>query len=247
MRFYSVTILAGISFLACGGCTTQDQRAGDGADYSRYVLSLYNDPGDFGHGRRTVEFPVNMAIAQVGQVAPEPGVVDELRKASDVFRRVEPIPAPVDGVDVAHCDPNSSEGRQPIRKLQALARDMGMDYVLVYGATVETHERATGLALADLTIVGAYVVPSREIAGTARASAALVDVRTGRVVLSSGAQATNGVNFASAASAAGDSDRVRQTLQQEAFSKLAKQIVDEARRRNGALTTTPAGADAPAH
>lgn len=245
MRFNSIAILTGISLLTCGGCAVPTQRAGDGADYSRYVLSLYNDPGDFGRGGRTLEFPIKAAVAQIGEVAPEPQVVDRLRKASDVFRRVEAIPAPAESGYAARSDPNSPDARQPIRKLQALARDMGLDYVLVYGATVDSQERTTELAVADLTIVGAYVVPSREVAATARASAALIDVRTGRVVLSAGAQASDS-SLASAASAGGDSDRLRQQLQHKAFDQLAQQVVEEAQRRNGAIPAIPASADAPA-
>lgn len=227
---------------AAGGCAVGPaQHTGDGTDYSKYVLALYNDPGNDSMGHRTVEFPISVAVAQIGQVAPDPAMLTVLRDGHDVFRRVEPIPAPIDGAEAARCDPNTPEGRQPIRKLQALARDMGLDYVLVCGATVDTHGRNTGASIVDLTIVGAYVIPSREIAGSARASAALVDVRTGRVVMSSAAE-SRASTVASAASFDGDSDRLGQKLEQSAYASLAKQVVDEAERRNGATRPSKKGA-----
>ncbi len=241
MKCKALLLAVGTFAIAAGGCAGgPSQRTGSGNDYSKYVLALYNDPGDYSMGRRTVEFPISMAVAQIGEVAPDSAMVTRLREGKDVFRRIEPIPAPMDGVEAAHCDPNTPEGRQPIRKLQSLARDMGLDYVLVCGGTVDTHGRATEASIADLTLVGAYVIPSREIAGHARASAALVDVRTGSVVMSSAAE-SRASTLASAASADGDADRLSQKLEQNAYASLAKQVVDEAQRRNGMVRPAKKG------
>ncbi len=241
MKCKALLLAVGAFAISAGGCAVgPSQRTGAGNDYSKFVLALYNDPGDYSMGRRTVEFPISMAVAQIGEVAPDSAMVTLLRDGHEVFRRIEPIPAPMDGVEAAHCDPNTPEGRQPIRKLQSLAHDMGLDYVLVCGATVDTHGRVTEASIADLTLVGAYVVPSREIAGHARASAALVDVRTGRVVMSSAAESRPArwprrpVPTATPTASVKSSSRAQ-------YASLAKQVVDEAQRRNGVSVPSKKG------
>jgi hypothetical protein len=71
-----------------------------------------------------------------------------------------------------------------IDRLRAYARDLRADYVFIFGGTIDRANTGTALSAADLTIVGGFFVPSRRIQGIARASGALVDVESGRVVLS---------------------------------------------------------------
>lgn len=54
-----------------------------------------------------------------------------------------------------------------------------IDYVLVYETGLTQNDKANGLALADLTIVGMFVLPSRNVEVEASASGLLLDVRNG--------------------------------------------------------------------
>ena len=54
-----------------------------------------------------------------------------------------------------------------------------IDYVLVYETGVTKADKANGLALADLTVVGMFVLPSRDVEVEASASGILLDVRNG--------------------------------------------------------------------
>lgn len=54
-----------------------------------------------------------------------------------------------------------------------------LDYVLVYETGLTRTDKANGLALADLTIVGMFVLPSRDVEVSASASGLLLDVRNG--------------------------------------------------------------------
>lgn len=54
-----------------------------------------------------------------------------------------------------------------------------IDYVLVYETGLTRSDKANGLALADLTIVGMFVLPSRNVEVEASASGILLDVRNG--------------------------------------------------------------------
>ena len=54
-----------------------------------------------------------------------------------------------------------------------------VDAVLIYSVAGSRADNASPLSIADLTIIGAYLVPSRTVKGEATASALLVDVRNG--------------------------------------------------------------------
>lgn len=54
-----------------------------------------------------------------------------------------------------------------------------LDYVLTYEVTQRDSKNSNGLALADLTILGLYVLPSRSMNIDSSASAILLDVRNG--------------------------------------------------------------------
>ena len=118
----------------------------------------------------------------------------------------------------------------PMPRLQRLARDLA-DYLLIYGATIETHTRITPLSALDLTIVGAFAVPSREIHTDARASAALIDVRSGTVVLTAGAEDAQ-TRYASAAATGAEEDKQQTFIDEQSSLKLADQLVAGARQRN---------------
>ena len=197
-------------------------------------MSLYNDPAAT-HGQRTIEFPVNIAAAQVGEPTPQPAMLDKLRNSHEIFGRVEGLPA--EGPDL-----KAEGGRDPIRRLESLAKDQGADYLLVYAATVENHVRVTPLSVFDLTLIGAFLVPSREIESTSRASGALIDVRTGTVVLSSGSVATHYAGT-SAAAAESVSDKLSGIAHDDSLMKLADGLVGAAQRRaaeEAALDASPA-------
>lgn len=67
--------------------------------------------------------------------------------------------------------------------MRNLARQTGADYLFLFGGTIDRATTNTALSLADLTIVGAFIVPSKRVAGEARASGTLVDVQTGQAML----------------------------------------------------------------
>ncbi|MEL6828101.1 MAG: hypothetical protein AAFN91_17775 [Pseudomonadota bacterium] len=54
-----------------------------------------------------------------------------------------------------------------------------LDYVVTYEVGSSREEKANALALADLTIIGMFVLPSRTVEVEATASALMLDVRTG--------------------------------------------------------------------
>lgn len=66
-----------------------------------------------------------------------------------------------------------------IAKIRRGAARQHLDYVLTYEVGSSHQEKANALALADLTIIGMFVLPSRSIDVEATASGLMLDVRTG--------------------------------------------------------------------
>lgn len=69
--------------------------------------------------------------------------------------------------------------RSVIDRVRLGAARQQVDAVLVYTAASQTQDNSSPLSLLDLTIIGAYLVPSRSVGGEATASALLLDVRNG--------------------------------------------------------------------
>lgn len=66
-----------------------------------------------------------------------------------------------------------------INRVQLGAARQHVDAVLVYTVGSQTKDSASVLSVLDLTIISAYLVPSRSIQGDAVATALLLDVRNG--------------------------------------------------------------------
>ncbi|HEX4796942.1 MAG TPA: hypothetical protein VH370_24335 [Humisphaera sp.] len=209
------------------GCTgpATVKHSGQGDEYSHYVSSMYRQPAVV-HVPRTIEFPASLAVAEIGQTTPSPRLLEKLRKAPELFRHVGALPA---DFGPPGTDRNTGD-RDPLPRLVAMARDQGADYLVICGAQVETRTRVTPVSALDLTIIGAFVIPSREIVADARASASMIDVRAGTVVLSLGAQTTD-TRYASAVGVEGDEDRVGQQTHDQSIDKLADQFIAEGKRR----------------
>ena len=236
---------AGCAMTVLLGCGYEARRSGQGTDYAKYVYALYDESCD-----RTAwttsgpRFPVNVAVAEIGELAPPGELIDGLRADTRSFRRVVTIPGISDGDfhfdpyarDTNYSSPNSANlttTRTALRRLERLARDTGMDYLLLVGATVDSRSHPTPASILDLTIVGAYVVPSNDVSGQARASAILIDVRTEQVLMTSSASATD-TTYSPSISDQGTEDHLIRALRDEVYQRLTKQILADARRRASA-------------
>jgi hypothetical protein len=247
--------LAGLVLLATGcvaGAYDHDNRAGQGPDYARQVFSLYDDANGAGAQHPAVlQFPLNIAVAEVGELAPPPVVLEQLRKETSLCHRVEGIPgiangdyitSPYNVRDYPVTSPNGKDNAliaaAAMRRLIRLARDMGMDHLMLFGATVDSDVHATALSGLDLTIIGQFIVPSRDITARARASAVLIDLRTSRIVLSAGTQ-TDDKRAVSAADQGVGEDHLIKQLRDKAFAALGNQMIARCKTPSGALFPSP--------
>lgn len=73
----------------------------------------------------------------------------------------------------------SANARSPVDIIRLGAARQHVDAVLIYEVASSSRGSATPFSVLDLTILGAFLVPSRTAAGQASAYAMLVDVRNG--------------------------------------------------------------------
>ncbi|MEL6678336.1 MAG: hypothetical protein AAFQ51_06480 [Pseudomonadota bacterium] len=116
-------------------------------------------------------------------------------------------------------------GDAVLLRIMEAARRQGMDAVLVYDVTSRVRLDNTALAIADLTLIGAAVLPTRYLEGEGRADAVLLDSRNAYPYLTASAgvrEARYSVSFGSH----GRRDRMRSALALDAVTRLAGKVDD---------------------
>jgi hypothetical protein len=251
----TVYTMVTLSICGChrGGLSPREQ---GNTNYTVYLMSLYDNAnagaaGAAASGPQALRLPARVAVAQIGEVAPPQALIDYLRGQADLFARVEGVPDMASGMELYRGQESTEGVRQrvnhEVQRMQRFARDLGMDYLFLYGGNVDYGTRQGGLSVLDLTIVGAYLVPSRKVEAYARASGALVDLGTGRVAIVSSADARDG-KLASAVTEDDAEQKVLADLREDVVGKLGEQLVADLRAFRGAgggganmMTSVPAG------
>ena len=126
-----------------------------------------------------------IAVGQLGEVAPPLSMLESLRKQRDIYASVQPIPAVIDVA--APPLPNQPgelgsarhQAKEHGERMRRYAAGIGADYLFLCGGTVDRATTDTAYTMANLTIVGAFVMPSQRIQANARASGSLIDVKSG--------------------------------------------------------------------
>jgi rhombotail lipoprotein len=228
-----ISIVLLLSTLAAGCSSGQSRHMVPAQTYPTFIMSLYDDPKPQRSTPPTA--PMRIAVAHVGELVPPQAMLDHLRQNKLMFQRVEGIPAVFD--DYSQTGPLPSTPRQITRervtRLQRMTQDLGLDYLFIYGDTVSNYTRENPLQLLDLTIVGAFVIPSREVRATGKAAGALVDVRTGSVLFIASAD-TEQKKLATNSNEDGETVKVIQNARESLTVRLADQLV--ARTQEVALT-----------
>lgn len=197
------TVLAGTVALAgcaSSGLSTRENLNGGG--YSDYALAMYDAPADGAasptSGQQApanpVAFPARLAVAQLGEVAPPEPMMKALRERDDLYASVQTVPgaasfsnAPIrtgpGPQDWREADIHE-QARQHLNAMRRYSRDIGAQYLFVFGGTADYGTKGTALSAADLTIIGAFIVPGKKTEAQLQASGTLIDVESGRVMLS---------------------------------------------------------------
>ena len=136
--------------------------------------------------------------ADLGSFVPISPLLSEMARRSDGGRDARPV---VDTVRLA-------------------AARQHVDAVLIYAVGGSSEDAGSALSLADLTIIGAYLVPSRSVKGEATASGLLVDVRNGYPYGTVSA-AANADGFVRSVGSAGSARAKLEDAEVDAVGKLA--------------------------
>lgn len=188
--------VAAASVVALSACSTSLQTS-SGAQYlARYDASheiANGTPTDVDADVRriaaiepTLAFPARIGLARIenGRLTALPAdeariwqdLTVELGESYGEFVPVSPLIASMVG------EPRAA-GMGPaaavIANIRRGAARQHLDYVLTYEVGSSRRDKANALALADLTIIGMFVLPSRTIDVEATASGLMLDVRTG--------------------------------------------------------------------
>lgn len=113
--------------------------------------------------------------------------------------------------------------RGVVDRIRVGAARQHVDAVLVYEVSGRATDRGTPLSVLDLTIVGAFLMPTRLVAGQAVASALLVDVRNGYPYGTATTQADVRGMWSNAGSTS-RSEELRQAAATEAVRKLTREV-----------------------
>jgi hypothetical protein len=237
-RIRAAGVAASLSLAALAGCESSglSPREAGSRNFSSSLHALYDVPLPAGESRPAqLTLPTKLAVVQIGEAAPPPAFLDALRAEPGLFTRVEGLSG-ASGV-TAHQGYRAdstitaeSQARRDVERMQQIARDMGMDHLLLVGGTIDQFTKENGLGLLDLTIVGAFVVPSKQVEAEAKASGALVDLDSGRVALVASAGTSKGRLASTATQDAGKVDVLR-AARDEVLEKLAADVIAQCRSR----------------
>ena len=189
--------------------------------------------------REPIVTPARIAVGQLGEVAPPLSMLESLRTQRDVYASVQPIPAVIDiGAPPLPNRPGEmassrNEAKEHGERMRRYAAGIGADYLFLCGGTVDRATTDTAYKLANATIIGAFVMPSERIQATARASGSLIDVRSGRVVLSVSADGHR-EKLAPSVSREGHEIALLEGLRGEVIQELATELTQQIKAQGAA-------------
>ena len=183
-------LLCALGLTLLGGCTTT--QVSSGSDYlaarPEYAAAKGTDLDRAVERAADVEpllrFPARLGLARIsgGRFVPVPPREADawIAFAASHGQYGEFVPiSPLIGELTTVSAGTAAFGNSPIVPIRLAAARQHVDAVLVYAVGGDNHDKASMLSILDLTIVGAYLVPSRRVDGTATASGLLFDVRNG--------------------------------------------------------------------
>ncbi|MEZ5946148.1 MAG: hypothetical protein R3C13_04835 [Hyphomonas sp.] len=183
--------------LALGACQSSVQTS-SGADYlARYDGSYEVAAGACGSDtdaevRRIaaiepdLRFPAKIGVARIGPYGDLVAVpANELEIWGELAEGIGPetgafVPvSPMIAAMVSDSEPGAGSQARTIDHIRKGAARQHIDYVLVYETATKGKDRSNELWLADLTVLGLFVLPTRNVEVEATASGLLIDVRNG--------------------------------------------------------------------
>lgn len=178
------------------GCETASIQTTSGSEYLSRYSAAYTEGGAGPDGvdadvRRIaavepdLRFPARIGLARIekGRLSAVPQgeaetwmeTAQNLGSGYGEFVPVSPLVAEMVSPSRTH----ATQAREAVADIRRGAARQHLDYVLVYEVAANSARESNLLAIADLTLIGAFVLPSRNVKVRSAASAVLLDVRNG--------------------------------------------------------------------
>ncbi|MGA9777774.1 MAG: hypothetical protein WBS33_05840 [Verrucomicrobiia bacterium] len=223
----SVFTLAAIGLVT--GCETgwsSSERAG--ADYSNYILSL--QPGQSHSSAQTLTAPIRLAVAQVGETAPSKKMLGKLEEQNALIAFTVGLPLP-DGPEQQYANYNQAKTSARdcsarVKSVCSLAQSAGAKYVFLFGGSVDSWRKNNFLTVFDLTVVGAFIVPSSRIEMEGKAAGTLIDAATAEPVFFVSVEAKTS-EMTPDYLAEGKTEDMRAQLRDELTDKLTAELLNK--------------------
>jgi|GEM_PF-6419190 len=220
-----------------GGCS---MRGLSNREYGNHTITnyLYSLPAD-SPSDAPVRTPMRLGVVQLGEIAPQQEVMQKLAKQKSLISHIEPLPAwiaqtqryvsPYDQRMPANVSEEKSV-KDVIEHVLTMAEERDLDYVLFVGGTVEQQTLETDRTVWDMTILGAWLIPSHELEANAKAIGVLMDVNNSRVAMMSYA-ASDGRRDEPTATVHAGQQRLLNDMRQQVGSNLADRFLQDLRKQ----------------
>ncbi len=190
MRRWIITITA-FALMGMTGCYTTglSPREYGSSTYTKLVYGLYYDqPESSTQGAFTK--PIKLGVTQIGEVAPPKSFTSLLQNSPTLISEVIDIPqlgAEQTGYGYYQQKEEDIEAEavkfaKRTTAMRKLAKELGADYVFLFGGNIDIETIGSPLGIFDITIIGGAIIPSQTVKAEAKAAGALVDTEDGRVV-----------------------------------------------------------------
>lgn len=230
----------GIAVFSLAGCETTAQYT-SGQDYlARYQSSATTvqhpsngidaDVRAIAAVEPDLRFPARIGLARIGPRKNLMSVpIDEAQSWRDAAEELGPkfgefIPvSPLVANTVS--SPHQQQTTTVIDHIRRGAARQHLDYVIAYEVTDTAKSDGNALRLADLTVLGLFVLPSRNLKAEASASAILLDVRNGYPYLT-GSTFVDKKSLSTVVGKGDRKDKLRNAARQNAVAKIAEEFAD---------------------
>jgi len=230
MRKYFNSLIVGMIVFLLSGCQTTglSLRERDGFNYSNFLYSAYGQSKDSGVARTALRSPIKLSVAQIGEETPPAVFLEKIQNEASLIAKVQPLPAAGYAPDrAAKPEVEQLAIETMIFKMKMLAKDLGTDYLFIYGGSADYGSNPNFWSFLDMTLVGMYVFPSVDHVAEGKVSGALIDVESGKVLFVVSAQSKMSASAPSYGSYYGYQNPVLPKLRDDLVKKIADQLIQK--------------------
>lgn len=181
----SLQTTSGRDYLERYGALSESGLTGDGGAQAGGDAALDADVRRIAAVEPSLIFPARIGLARIekGRLTALPPAEAEIWAGSaqalgETYGEFVPV-SPLIAAMVAPAAAPDSRAARVVGDIRRGAARQHLDYVLVYEVTASGGREANALSFTDLSIIGMYVLPTRNIEVTGAANAVLLDVRNG--------------------------------------------------------------------